>query len=98
MLQLLQLLARGLDAGREIVGGHQQAVGPAGCDGRPRGGWRRSGGPFVAGGRGGLRGAQDGRRTRGDGRFGLIAAGPTSPVTKILAISGLEPELRFVDA
>jgi anti-anti-sigma factor len=36
--------------------------------------------------------------TRGDGRFGLIAAGPTSPVTKILAISGLEPELRFVEA
>ena len=36
--------------------------------------------------------------TRGNGRFGLIAAAPTSPVTKILAISGLEPELRFVDA
>ena len=36
--------------------------------------------------------------TRGDGRFGLIAAGPKSPVTKILAISGLEPELRFVEA
>lgn len=35
--------------------------------------------------------------TRGNGRFGLIAAAPTSPVTKILAISGLEPELRFVE-
>jgi len=36
--------------------------------------------------------------TRSDGRFGLIAAAPASPVTKILAISGLEPELRFVEA
>jgi anti-anti-sigma factor len=36
--------------------------------------------------------------TRGAGRFSLIAAGPKSPVTKILAISGLEPELQFVDA
>lgn len=36
--------------------------------------------------------------TRGAGRFSLIAADPKSPVTKILAISGLEPELQFVDA
>lgn len=36
--------------------------------------------------------------TRASGRFGLIAAPPKSPVTKILAIAGLEPELRFVDA
>lgn len=35
--------------------------------------------------------------TRAEGRFGLIAAGPNSPVTKILAIAGLAPELRFVD-
>jgi anti-anti-sigma factor len=35
---------------------------------------------------------------RGDGRFALIPAAPKSPVTKILAISGLEPELRFVEA
>lgn len=34
--------------------------------------------------------------TRSAGRFSLIPAAPTSPVTKILAISGLEPELRFV--
>jgi len=36
--------------------------------------------------------------TRGGARFSLIPAGPASPVTKILAISGLEPELQFVDA
>ncbi|MGZ4269163.1 MAG: STAS domain-containing protein [Solirubrobacteraceae bacterium] len=36
--------------------------------------------------------------SRADGRFGLVPAGPKSPVTKILAIAGLEPELRFVDA
>ncbi len=35
--------------------------------------------------------------TRGDGRFSLIAARPTSPVTKILRIAGLEPELRFTE-
>jgi anti-anti-sigma factor len=35
--------------------------------------------------------------TRADGRFSLIPAAPTSPITKILAISGLEPELNFVD-
>ena len=36
--------------------------------------------------------------TRAQGRFGLIAAAPESPITKILAIAGLAPELRFVDA
>lgn len=36
--------------------------------------------------------------TRAQGRFGVVAAPPDSPVTKILVIAGLEPELRFVDA
>ena len=36
--------------------------------------------------------------TRAAGRFGIVAAPPESPVTKILSIAGLESELRFVDA
>jgi anti-anti-sigma factor len=35
--------------------------------------------------------------SRAQGRFGLIAAPDNSPVTKILAIAGLAPELNFVD-
>ena len=34
---------------------------------------------------------------RARGRFALIAAADNRPVTKILAIAGLAPELNFVD-